>query len=212
MKMNQQLLPEPLTKEREKELLGRIKQGDLQAKNEMIERNLRLVCFLANKYKNNPVDLEDLCSIGNIGLIKAVDSFDPHKNVQFATYSSKCIENEILMYLRKNKKRNNDISIESSLSHDSEGNDLSIADTLTNVAEEVEQEVMKKTKIQLVKEIMYKLPDVERKIIQYRFGIDCMKKNQQDIAKSLDISQSYVSRIERKILVKMKREYEKIVV
>jgi len=212
MKMNQQVLPEPLTKEREKELLERIKQGDLQAKNEMIERNLRLVCFLANKYKNNPVDLEDLCSIGNIGLIKAVDSFDPHKNVQFATYSSKCIENEILMYLRKNKKRNNDISIESSLSHDSEGNDLSIADTLTNVAEEVEQEVMKKTKIQLVKEIMYKLPDVERKIIQYRFGIDCMKKNQQDIAKSLDISQSYVSRIERKILVKMKREYERIVV
>ena len=210
--MNQQVLPEPLTKEREKELLERIKQGDLQAKNEMIERNLRLVCFLANKYKNNPVDLEDLCSIGNIGLIKAVDSFDPHKNVQFATYSSKCIENEILMYLRKNKKRNNDISIESSLSHDSEGNDLSIADTLTNVAEEVEQEVMKKTKIQLVKEIMYKLPDVERKIIQYRFGIDCMKKNQQDIAKSLDISQSYVSRIERKILVKMKREYERIVV
>jgi len=210
--MNQQLLPEPLSKERERLLLQEVKKGDPQAKNEMIERNLRLVYFLANKYKNNPVELEDLCSIGTIGLMKAVETFDPHKKVQFATYSSKCIENEILMYLRKNKKRNNDISIESSLSHDSEGNDLSIADTLTNGEEEIEEEVMKKTKIQLVKEIMYKLPDVERKIIQYRFGIDCSKKNQQDIAKSLDISQSYVSRIERKILVKMKREYEKIVV
>lgn len=205
-------LPEPLERETEMKLLNLAFAGDAEAKNTIIEHNLRLVFYIANKYRNTNIDPEDLYSIGTIGLIKAVNSFDPSKNVKFATYSSRCIDNEILMYLRQNKKRNKDVSIEQSLTLDKEGNELSISDTLGSTKEEVEGEIMKKTSIDLVKSILEKLPELEKKIIQFRFGIECKKKNQHDIASILNISQSYVSRIERKILDKIKREFEKVVV
>jgi len=205
-------LPEPLEREKENDYLKRASEGDLDAKNKIIEHNLRLVFYIANKYKNTGIEPEDLYSIGTIGLIKAVNTFEPSKNVKFATYSSRCIDNEILMYLRQNKKRNKDVSFDQSLTTDKEGKELSISDTLGSDKEEVEDDLMKKTSINLVKSILERLPEIEKKIIQFRFGIECKKKNQHDIANVLNISQSYVSRIEKKILDKIKREYEKVVV
>src|SRR5574344_253031 len=194
-------LPEPLSKEEEVELVKRRMNNDLEACNKLIEHNLRLVVFLAKKYENTGIDLEDLVSIGTIGLIKGINTYKLDKNIKLATYASRCIDNEILMYLRKNKKRNGDGSLEESLSYDAEGNELHLEDILGTdpdlVTKELEDSDLKKT---LLNEIE-KLPERDKKIMKLRYGLFGTKEiTQKALAKELNISQSYISRIEKKVI------------
>ncbi len=195
-------LPEPLSKEEETAL---ILDGSKSAKDKLIEHNLRLVVFLAKKYENTKVDLEDLVSIGTIGLIKGVNTYKFDKNIKLATYASRCIDNEILMYLRKNKKRKTEVSFEDSLSYDAEGNELRLEDILGTeediVTKPLEDEVERKL---LYREID-KLNDRDKEIMTLRYGLNNNKElTQKEVASSLGISQSYISRIEKKVINKLK--------
>lgn len=199
------ILPEPLSKEDEYNYLIKAQNGDIEAKNKLIEHNLRLVVYLSKKYDNTKIDLEDLVSIGTIGLIKGISTYKVDKNIKLATYASRCIDNEILMYLRKNKKRNADVSLEESLSYDSEGNELHLEDILGTeddiVTKNIEDDDMKKT---LIEEIN-KLPKRDKEIISLRYGLFGKKEiTQKELAKKLNISQSYISRIEKKVIKKIK--------
>lgn len=198
-------LPPPLSKEEETRLVLLSQDGDLMARNKLIEHNLRLVVFLSKKYENTGLELEDLVSIGTLGLIKAVKTYRLDKNIKLATYASRCIENEILMDLRKNKKRRSEISFEDSLSYDSEGNELRLEDILGTeddiVTKNIEQEQEKKL---LIKEIN-DLNERDRKIMIMRYGLFNTKEvTQKDVAEMLGISQSYISRIEKKVIKKLK--------
>ena len=198
-------LPPPLSKEEETRLVLLSQDGDLMARNKLIEHNLRLVVFLSKKYENAGLELEDLVSIGTLGLIKAVKTYRLDKNIKLATYASRCIENEILMDLRKNKKRRSEISLEDSLSYDSEGNELRLEDILGTeddiVTKNIEQEQEKKL---LIKEIN-DLNERDRKIMIMRYGLFNTKEvTQKDVAEMLGISQSYISRIEKKVIKKLK--------
>ena len=199
------ILPEPLSKIDEYNYLIKSQNGDIEAKNKLIEHNLRLVVYLSKKYDNTKIDLEDLVSIGTIGLIKGISTYKVDKNIKLATYASRCIDNEILMYLRKNKKRNADVSLEESLSYDSEGNELHLEDILGTeddiVTKNIEDDDMKKT---LIEEIN-KLPKRDKEIISLRYGLFGKKEiTQKELAKKLNISQSYISRIEKKVIKKIK--------
>ncbi len=199
------ILPEPLSKIDEYNYLIKAQNGDIEAKNKLIEHNLRLVVYLSKKYDNTKIDLEDLVSIGTIGLIKGISTYKVDKNIKLATYASRCIDNEILMYLRKNKKRNADVSLEESLSYDSEGNELHLEDILGTeddiVTKNIEDDDMKKT---LIEEIN-KLPKRDKEIISLRYGLFGKKEiTQKELAKKLNISQSYISRIEKKVIKKIK--------
>jgi len=198
-------LPEPLSKEEELEYLIKAEKGDENAKNKLIEHNLRLVVFLAKKYENTKVDLEDLVSIGTIGLIKGINTYKIDKNIKLATYASRCIDNEILMYLRKNKKRNADVSLEESLSFDAEGNELHLEDILGTepdiVTKEIEDNDIKKA---LLNEIN-RLPKRDKEIMKLRYGLFGEEEiTQKELAEKLNISQSYISRIEKKVIKKIK--------
>lgn len=198
-------LPPPLSKEEETRLVLLSQDGDLTARNILIEHNLRLVVFLSKKYENTGLELEDLVSIGTLGLIKAVKTYRLDKNIKLATYASRCIDNEILMYLRKNKKRRSEISLEDSLSYDSEGNELRLEDILGTeddvVTKNIEQEQEKKL---LIKEIN-DLNERDRKIMIMRYGLFNTKEvTQKDVAEMLGISQSYISRIEKKVIKNLK--------
>ena len=198
-------LPEPLTKEKEVEYVKRAMNGEEFARAKLIEHNLRLVVFLSKKYENTGIDLEDLVSIGTIGLIKGVNTYKLDKNIKLATYASRCIDNEILMFLRKNKKRRGEISFEDSLSYDSEGNELHLEDILGTdddiVTKGIEKEYEKAT---LYKEIN-KLTDRDKKIMILRYGLYGKEEmTQKDVANLLGISQSYISRIEKKVIKKLK--------
>lgn len=206
---NSMTFPKPLSKNEEAKYIERVNQGDNEAKQILIEHNLRLVVYISNKYQNTSYEQDDLVSIGTIGLIKAVNTFDSSKNIKFATYASRCIQNEILMFFRKNKKRKNDVYLDEVLSYDGDGNELSLVDTIGTDKEEVEEEIEGKDTFKLVIDIIDTLPKVEKEIIQFRFGIGCEKKRQSEIADLFEISQSYVSRIERKVLKKIKKEFEK---
>jgi len=200
-------LPEPLSKEDEEKY---VLENTTDAKHILIEHNLRLVVFLAKKYENTGVDLEDLVSIGSIGLIKAINTYNLDKKIKLATYASRCIDNEILMFLRKNKKRRNELSLEDSLSYDSEGNELHLEDVLGTdsniVTKGLDDENDKKF---LYREIS-KLPKRDREIITLRYGLDSKKEmTQKDVAKLLGISQSYISRIEKKVIKRLKIINEK---
>ena len=199
------ILPEPLSKSDEEAYLVMALDGDIHAKDKLIEHNLRLVVFLAKKYENTKVDLEDLVSIGTIGLIKGINTFKPDKNIKLATYASRCIDNEILMYLRKIKKSKAEVSIYASLSYDAEGNELHLEDILGTesdiVTKNLEQETDKK---QMMEEVL-KLNPRDRDIIILRYGL--MGKNeltQKEVAEMLGISQSYISRIEKKVIRRLK--------
>lgn len=199
------ILPEPLSKEEEEKYVDMFQNGDLKARDKLIEHNLRLVVYLSKKYENTKVELEDLVSIGTIGLIKGINTYKNDKNIKLATYASRCIDNEILMYLRKNKKRKADVSLDESLSFDSEGNELHLEDILGTeddiVTKNIEDDDMKKT---LIEEIN-KLPKRDKEIISLRYGL--FGKNeitQKELAKKLNISQSYISRIEKKVIKKIK--------
>ena len=198
-------LPEPLGKEEELECLIKAEQGDENAKNKLIEHNLRLVVYLSKKYENTKVDLEDLVSIGTIGLIKGINTYKIDKNIKLATYASRCIDNEILMYLRKNKKRNADVSLEESLSFDAEGNELHLEDILGTepdiVTKEIEDNDIKKI---LLKEIN-SLSKRDKEIMKLRYGLFGEEEiTQKELAEKLNISQSYISRIEKKVIKKIK--------
>ena len=199
------ILPEPLSKEDEEKYLLLFQNGDINAKNKLIEHNLRLVVYLSKKYENTKIDLEDLVSIGTIGLIKGINTYKMNKNIKLATYASRCIDNEILMYLRKNKKRALDVSLEDSLSYDAEGNELKLEDILGTepdiVTKQLEDDDLKRI---LLNEIN-KLPTRDKEIMKLRYGLFGTKEiTQKELAEKLNISQSYISRIEKKVIKKIK--------
>ena len=194
-----------ISREKEEEYLCLSEQGDQKAKDILIEHNLRLVVFLAKKYENTGVDLEDLVSIGTIGLIKGINTFHRGKNIKLATYASRCIDNEILMYLRKNKKTKTEVSIDASLSYDSEGNELHLEDVLGTeddiVTKSIEDEDDKKIMIEEIK----RLNKRDRDILILRYGLfGVEEKTQKEVADMLGISQSYISRIEKKVIKRLK--------
>ena len=199
------VLPEPLSKEEENAYLVMAEDGDIHARDKLIEHNLRLVVFLAKKYENTRVDLEDLVSIGTIGLIKGINTFSREKNIKLATYASRCIDNEILMYLRKTKKMKTEVSIDASLSLDADGNELHLEDILGTdsdiVTKSIEQDAEKKWMIQ---EVM-RLSPRDRDIIILRYGLlGHDELTQKEVADILGISQSYISRIEKKVIKRLK--------
>ena len=198
------ILPEPLSKEEEERYVNMFLNGDMTARDKLIEHNLRLVVFLAKKYENTKIDLEDLVSIGTIGLIKGVNTYQNDKNIKLATYASRCIDNEILMYLRKTKKKRTEVSFEDSLSFDSEGNELHLEDVL-GTKEDI---VTKPIEDELDKKLMYKevskLGKRDKEIIELRYGLNGKKEmTQKEVANLLGISQSYISRIEKKVIKKL---------
>ena len=199
------ILPEPLSKEEEERYVNMFLNGDMTARDKLIEHNLRLVVFLAKKYENTKIDLEDLVSIGTIGLIKGVNTFQNDKNIKLATYASRCIDNEILMHLRKNKKTKADVSFEESLSFDADGNELHLEDILGTepdiVTKPLDMEIDKK----ILKEELEKLDERDREIMILRYGLNGVEElTQKDVAEKLKISQSYISRIEKKVIKRLK--------
>lgn len=202
------LFPEPLDPKEEKYYLEKMKEGDKQAKNILIERNLRLVAHVAKKYSSTNIDQDDLISIGSIGLIKGINSFDNERNFKLATYVAKCIENEILMYLRSNKKRAYDVYLNEPIGKDKDDNEITLQEVLENNDRNIEEEVDVKFKIKNMYEKMKEiLKSREKLIIELRFGLNGEKpKTQKEIAKLLNISRSYVSRIETKAIGKLSKE------
>ena len=199
------ILPEPLSKEDELKYLILSKKGNIDAKNKLIEHNLRLVVYLSKKYENTKVDLEDLVSIGTIGLIKGINTYKVDKNIKLATYASRCIDNEILMYLRKNKKRNADVSLEDSLSYDAEGNELRLEDILGTEPDIVTKELEDSDLKRIMLEEINNLPKRDKEIMKLRYGLFGEDEiTQKELAKKLNISQSYISRIEKKVIKKIK--------
>lgn len=198
-------LPPPLSKEEELSCLIKAKQGDLDAKNKLIEHNLRLVVFLAKKYENTGYEMEDLVSIGSIGLIKGIETYKIDKNIKLATYASRCIANEILMFLRKNKKRRKEISLEDSLNYDSEGNELHLEDILGTENDLVGDEYERSVERNLVSQEINKLGAREKQIMVLRYGLNNTESyTQKEVADMLGISQSYISRIEKKVIKNIK--------
>ena len=199
------ILPEPLSKEMEDYYIELKDDGDLKAKDILIEHNLRLVVFLAKKYENTGVDLEDLVSIGTIGLIKGINTFSKSKNIKLATYASRCIDNEILMYLRKNKKIKSEVSIDASLSLDAEGNELHLEDVLGTSKDLVSKGIEDETeKAIMMNEIMHLKPR-DRDIMILRYGLmNNQELTQKEVAEKLGMSQSYISRIEKKVIKRLK--------
>lgn len=199
------VLPPPLKKEEEEYYLELASDGDLFARDKLIEHNLRLVVFLAKKYENTRVDLEDLVSIGTIGLIKGIKTFSKDKNIKLATYASRCIDNEILMYLRKNKKIRTEVSFDESLSLDPDGNELRLEDILGTEPDIVTKNIEHETERNLVMEEINKLNNRDREIIILRYGLMGHKEmTQKDVADLLGISQSYISRIEKKVIRRLR--------
>ena len=198
-------LPEPLSREAEEFYLVMAQDGDVMAKDKLIEHNLRLVVFLAKKYENVKVDLEDLVSIGTIGLIKAINTYSMDKNIKLATYASRCIDNEILMYLRKNKKRMGEVSLEESLSFDAEGNELHLEDIIGTDADIVPKNIEENDDKKLMIEEINKLNERDKEIMTLRYGLfGKQEKTQKEVADMLGISQSYISRIEKKVIRKLR--------
>ena len=199
------ILPPPLSKEEEEEAIELSSFGDEIARNKLIEHNLRLVVFLAKKYENTGIDLEDLVSIGTIGLIKGINTYKMGKNIKLATYASRCIDNEILMFLRKNKKRKSEISFEDSLKFDAEGNELHLEDVLGTDKDIVPKELEDKIERKVLIEEIDKLNERDKKIMILRYGLFGHDEvTQKDVADMLGISQSYISRIEKKVIKKLK--------
>ena len=198
-------LPPPLDKEEELAYLIKAKNGDIDAKNKLIEHNLRLVVFLAKKYENTGYELEDLVSIGSIGLIKGIETYKIDKNIKLATYASRCIANEILMFLRKNKKRKKEISLEDSLNYDAEGNELHLEDILGTDTDLVSDEYERGVEKNIVACEINKLNPREKQIMVLRYGLNNTESyTQKEVADMLGISQSYISRIEKKVIRNIK--------
>ena len=207
-----QTLPPPLTQEEERQVFEGLETGDKCAIEKMIVHNLRLVIYIAKKFECSAVSIDDLTSIGSLGLIKAVNSFIPSKNIKFATYASRCVENEILMFLRKQSNRNVDISIDDALTVDSDGNELNLIDILYTDEYEVSKNIEEESEKQVLWKSIDSLPKRERDIILMRFGLNgIQEKTQKEVADEIGISQSYISRLEKRIFKKLKKEIEKTV-
>ena len=198
-------LPEPLSKEEETYYVERSMEGDMSARSKLIEHNLRLVVFLSKKYENTGIDLEDLVSIGTIGLIKGITTYKLGKKIKIATYASRCIDNEILMFLRKNKKRRGEVSFEDSLSYDAEGNELRLEDILGTDPDIVTKGLEEETEKYLLYREIDKLSGRDKQIMILRYGLyNNEEMTQKEVADLLNISQSYISRIEKKVIRKLK--------
>ena len=199
------ILPPPLSKEEEYELALRSSEGDKVARDKLIEHNLRLVVFLAKKYENTGYDIEDLVSIGSIGLIKGINTHKADKNIKLATYVSRCMSNEILMFLRKNKKKKVEVSLEETLNYDAEGNTLALEDVLGTDEDIVLENVSKKQDAKYLASELNMLNDREKLIMTLRYGLNNTKEyTQKEVATMLGISQSYISRIEKKVIRRIK--------
>lgn len=199
------ILPPPLSREEEIKYLELAKNGDVSARNKLIEHNIRLVVFLAKKYENTGYELEDLVSIGSIGLIKGINTYKIDKNIKLATYCSRCIANEILMFLRKNKRRKSEISFEDALNYDAEGNELHLEDILGTDEDIVYKEFESKVDKVLLESELNMLNDRERHIMKLRYGLNNTEEyTQKEVANMLGISQSYISRIEKKVIKRLK--------
>lgn len=205
------ILPVPLKKEEETELITRLEQGDEEAKNRLIEHNLRLVVYIARRFENTGVNIEDLISIGTIGLIKAVGTYNPSKNIKLATYSSRCIENEILMHLRKITGQKSEVSFDEPLNTDWDGNELLLSDILGTESDVVMQPIEADVDRKLLWDAVAMLSERERTIITLRFGLDGKREQtQKEVADLLGISQSYISRLEKRIIARLKKEILKM--
>lgn len=202
-----EILPQPLPKDEEYALLERLKQRDFSVRATLIEHNLRLVVYIARKFENTGIYVEDLISIGTIGLIKAINTFNPEKNIKLATYASRCIENEILMYLRKNQNQRIEVSIDEPLNVDWDGNELLLSDILGIESDVIYKDIEDEVDRELLKIALSKLSKREQEIMRLRFGIGTgIEKTQKEVADILGISQSYISRLEKKIISRLKRE------
>lgn len=200
-------LPPPLDRAAEAEAIAALAQGEALARQTLIEHNLRLVVYIARRFENTGVNLEDLISIGTIGLIKAVGTFRSDKNIKLATYASRCIENEILMYLRKLSSRRGEISFDEPLNTDWDGNELLLSDVLGTDGDEVSRPMEDDVEKQLLMQAISRLSERERSIILMRFGLDgCTEQTQKEVADQLGISQSYISRLEKRIIARLRRE------
>ena len=208
------VFPPPLKTEEEAILLEQLGgEDDVKVKSVLIERNLRLVVYIARKFENTGIEIEDLISIGTIGLIKAINTFNPEKKIKLATYASRCIENEILMYLRRNSKTKSEVSIDEPLNVDWEGNELLLSDILGTDADVIYKNIEEEVDRDLLGKAMEKLSQRERKIVEMRFGIlpETTEKTQKEVADLLGISQSYISRLEKKIIGRLKKEMNKMI-
>lgn len=202
-----QTLPPPLSAEEEMEVLSKMDEADSDSRQILVERNLRLVVYIAKKFENTGIDLEDLISIGTIGLMKAINTFNTGKNIKLATYASRCIENEILMYLRRNNKIKGELSIDEPLNQDRDGNELLLSDVLGTDEDIIYKNLEDEVDHKLLKIAISKLTDKEKYIMNLRFGMEGHKeKTQKEVADMLGISQSYISRLEKKIMLKMRKE------
>ena len=202
------LLPEKLKADEEREIVGRIKNGDCLAKKELIERNLRLVVYIAQRFSSTGLSVDDLTGIGTIGLIKASTSFDGEKNIKFATFASRCIENEILMYLRKSNKAKTEVSLDDPLSTDKDGNELVLADIIGSDGDVLYKQVEQKMECSNLNTLIENLNNREKTIMKLRYGLNPAGKEltQKEVASALNISQSYISRIEKKVLARLKAQ------
>ena len=200
-------LPAPLDRAEEAELIARLEAGDTQARNKLIEHNLRLVAYIARRFENTGIHIEDLISIGTIGLIKAVGTYQPAKSIKLATYASRCIENEILMYLRKTANQKSELSFDEPLNTDWDGNELLLSDILGTDEDLVVQPLEADVDRQLLHQALERLEEREKHIITLRFGLDGRREcTQKEVADLLGISQSYISRLEKRIIARLKKE------
>lgn len=202
-------LPPPLEKEEETRLMELLEDdsGRVEARSSLIEHNLRLVVYISRRFENTGVGIEDLISIGTIGLIKAVETYNPAKNIKLATYASRCIENEILMHLRKNANRRSEVSLDEPLNTDWDGNELLLSDVLGTESDTIEKPIEEDVERNLLLDAVSRLNERERKIITMRFGLDGRREHtQKEVADLLGISQSYISRLEKRIINRLKRE------
>lgn len=208
-----EVLPEPLSNEEETKMINLLgTEDDAEIKEILIERNLRLVVYIARKFENTGVNVEDLISIGSIGLIKAINTFKSDKNIKLATYATRCIENEILMYLRRNIKTKTEVSIDEPLNVDWEGNELLLSDILGTDVDIISKNIEDEVDRDLLKKAIQKLDKREKIIIELRYGIfsDGIEKTQKEVADILGISQSYISRLEKRIISRLKKEFIKM--
>ena len=201
------VLPPPLKGKEEQDTLVALEQGDERAKQLLIERNLRLVVYISRRFENTGVDLEDLISIGTIGLIKAITTYRLDKNIKLATYASRCIENEILMHIRKIAGQKSEVSLDEPINMDYDGNELLLSDVLGTDEDVVLRPLEDEVDIRVLRQALYQLPDREREIVAMRFGLEGRKElTQKEVAQKLGISQSYISRLEKRIMLRLKKE------
>ena len=202
------ILPPPLRGEEEKLAIDGLNRGDEDARQTLVEHNLRLVVYIARRFENSGTNLEDLISIGTIGLMKAIGTYRSDRNIKLATYASRCIENEILMYFRKIANQKTEISLDEPINLDGEGNELLLSDVLGTAEDEIQRPLEADAEVQVLRKALTELPDREREIVNMRFGLEGQKElTQKEVAQKLGISQSYISRLEKRILGKLRKEF-----